>query len=271
LNLETTIQEREAEFWDAVIEKDGGDMSGFPVSPDDLFDRTMPWLDYMDMPAFVSEVFDTVAPAPGRRVLDLGCGKGHLALALAHRGWDVSAIDISPKSIEMSQARAAVSGLAGKVDFQVMDCEVLDFPDNHFDAVTGSFVLHHLNLPKIGKEISRVLKPTGRAACIETIGMNPLLMLARATLPGRFGIEKASSDDEAPLDQPRIDIISQNFAGKVSVAFPKVVFFRMACYLPFMNHVVGRGLLKGLDRLVGAIPPLRRTSYYGVVKLESRG
>lgn len=268
MNDDTTVQEREAAFWDAYVDKDGPDTEGYLVTKDDLFDRTMPWLGYMDFPAFVAEVFAVAKAGPDRRVLDLGCGKGFLAIALAHRGCYVTAIDISPKSIELARLRAEAAGVADKIDFQVMDCERLAFPDDTFDAVVGGFVLHHLNLEMVSAEIKRVLRPNASAAFIETIGMNPLLMLARATLPGRFGIEKASSDDEAPLDSRRIDRIRNAFDGDVDVSFPKVVFFRMGGYLSFMDNTVGRSLLKGLDRTVSAIG-MNRASYYGVVVMRS--
>jgi ubiquinone/menaquinone biosynthesis C-methylase UbiE len=264
----TTVQEREAEFWDAAVDKDGPNTEGYLVTEDDLFDRTMPWLGYMDFPAFVSDVFEVAQAGSGRRILDLGCGKGFLAIALAHRGSQVTAIDISPKSVELARLRAEAAGVADKIDFQVMDCENLDFGDDTFDAVVGSFVLHHLNLEKVSAGIKRVLRPQGGAAFIETIGMNPLLMLARATLPGRFGIEKASSDDEAPLDPVRINRIKNAFEGDVRVTFPRVVFFRMGGYLSFLDNTVGRGLLKALDQIVGAIG-MRRASYYGVVVMCS--
>lgn len=267
MNTETTIQEREAAFWDAAVDKDGPRTEGYLVTKDDLYDRTMPWLGYMDFPAFVSEVFRVAQPGPGRRILDLGCGKGFLAIALAHRGCEVVAIDISPKSIELAKQRADAAGVADKIDFQVMDCEQLEFPDDSFDAVIGGFVLHHLDLEKVSAEISRVVRPGSGAAFIETIGMNPLLMLARATLPGRFGIEKASSDDEAPLDSKRINRIRAAFSGKVSVAFPKVVFFRMGGYLSFLDNGVGRTVLKSLDALFSVIG-FGRASYYGVVVMR---
>ena len=267
MHTETTPQEREAAFWDAAVDKEGPGTEGYLVTRDDLFDRTMPWLGYMDFPAFVSEVFKVAQPGPGRRILDLGCGKGFLAIALAHRGSNVTAIDISPKSVELAKLRAEEAGVADKIDFRVMDCENLDLSEDSFDAVVGGFVLHHLNLEKVSSEIRRVLRPGGGAAFIETIGMNPLLMLARATLPGRFGIEKASSDDEAPLDSARIGRIRTAFDGEVSVAFPKIVFFRMGGYLSFLDNAVGRGVLKALDRMVGATG-FGRASYYGVVGMR---
>ena len=263
-----TTQGREAEFWDEVVESAQDRDEDLRVFPGDMFDRTMPWLKYMDFADYLQVVFDNIGLRPGMRVLDLGCGKGFLAAALAHRGANVDAIDISSKSVERCRKRAELSDVAERTNFHVMDCENLAFEDDSFDAVCGSFVLHHLDLEKIAKEVFRVLKPSGRSAFIETFGLNPLLMLARSTLPGRFGIEKASSEDEYPLNRARIDKLQQHYPGKVSPAFPRVVFARMGGYLPFMNNMLGRGILKTFDRTFAVPAFLRTWSYYGVLKMN---
>ena len=57
----------------------------------------------------------------------------------------------------------------------IMDCENLGFKDNSFDLIFGRAILHHLNLEKSSKEISRVLCKNGKAVFIEHLGMNPLI------------------------------------------------------------------------------------------------
>jgi len=61
--------------------------------------------------------------ANARRAIDLGCGTGINAIALAQRGFDVYACDISPKAIELAKARAAAAGCES-ITFDVVD--VLD-------------------------------------------------------------------------------------------------------------------------------------------------
>ncbi len=72
------------------------------------------------------------ADLQGARVLDAGCGTGAAAAVLAARGADVTAIDISPKLIDIARARLP-AGLSGRVAFRAGD--MLDAGLGQFDHV----------------------------------------------------------------------------------------------------------------------------------------
>ncbi len=83
-------------------------------------------------------------------------------LQFARGGAVVSAVDLTPRSIELVQQRFRLYGLP--VDARVGDAEKLPFSDNSFDVVYSFGVLHHTpNTPKAVSEVYRVLKPGGRA------------------------------------------------------------------------------------------------------------
>lgn len=97
----------------------------------------------------------------GKRVLVPGCGFGEDAIRLARLGARVEAFDISPEILEIARRRCAEFCYEG-VNFSVMPCEALAFPDRTFDLVFFIDILHHVDIPKSVAEIARVLKPGGR-------------------------------------------------------------------------------------------------------------
>ncbi len=111
-------------------------------------------------------IADLAHIGPDSRVLDVGCGTGTLAIVLAERvgaAGRVSGID--PGAQQIARARSKAAGRNLPVDFQIGVIEHLAFPDQSFDAVVNSIMMHHLpdDLKRQGlAEIARVLKPGGR-------------------------------------------------------------------------------------------------------------
>ena len=104
-------------------------------------------------------------PAP-RRVLDVGCGTGFLALRFAELGHTATGIDLSPQMID--QARRNAERAAQQIDFRVGDAAALDFADETYDLVVARHVIWNLPDPERGvSEWLRVLRPGGRLALIE--------------------------------------------------------------------------------------------------------
>lgn len=259
----------EAQFWDRVAAAEGGlEAETLRVRPEDEHDRAKDWLPYLDVPVFLRAMLAHVGDVRGRRILDLGAGSGFLACALALRGAEVHALDVSPASIALCRRRAELSGVADRITYSVAPAEEIPQADGSFDAACGLFVLHHTRLEAAVRELGRVLAPGARAAFLETIGLNPLLMLARRRLAGRAGIEKASSDDEAPLDAAAFRTIEGAFPGRAQLGAPSVVFLRMGCYLPFLQNRPGQSVLAAGDRLLQGLGFGARASYYGLVTLE---
>jgi 2-polyprenyl-3-methyl-5-hydroxy-6-metoxy-1,4-benzoquinol methylase len=130
----------------------------------------------------------------GKRVLEIGCGMGMHSEMLVRAGANLTAIDISPTSIESSKRRFALKGLEG--EFCQMDAEHLDFPDDHFDFVWSWGVIHHSAYTgRIVREIHRVLKPGGRAGIMvyATDGMSAYITFVRRYL---FGFWRGKSLDD---------------------------------------------------------------------------
>ena len=232
MDLEAKLA-RETTFWDA--KQSGGetrDPAMYRVAARDRDDRSVPWLPYIGFPAQVDCMLARLGNLDGRRILDLGCGSGFVSALLAANGALVDAVDISEASLEVARWRAGISGVAGRIAFHRSPAETLPFEEGRFDAICGAFVLHHLDLGVAAPELRRVLKPGGAGAFIETSGKSSVLMAARRLLTGRFGIEKASSDDEAPLAGRADAQLRRVFGETVRIDCPDTLFFRMLSYVP---------------------------------------
>jgi len=97
-----------------------------------------------------------LAPKPGERILDLGCGTGHLTAQIASAGVSVLGIDSSPEMIE--EARRSYPRLR----FDIVDARHLAYADQ-FDAVFSNAVLHWIiEADLVVQGVSRALRPGGR-------------------------------------------------------------------------------------------------------------
>lgn len=107
------------------------------------------------------EYFDRIVQDwQGMSVLDLGCGGGFMAEALARRGADVIGIDPSAPAIEAARNHADATDL--HIDYRVASGEHLPIPDGSLDCVVIVDVLEHVADPALVlDECRRVLKPGG--------------------------------------------------------------------------------------------------------------
>lgn len=96
----------------------------------------------------------------GRPALDVATGSGSLALALAGEGWQVSAVDIAPRLMEVGRCRA--QDLGQDIRWREASMDDLPFPAAGFDLVASSFGLIFAPDPReVLAEVRRVLRPGG--------------------------------------------------------------------------------------------------------------
>lgn len=105
-------------------------------------------------------VLRAVGEVSGKDVLDIGCGDGRYAIALARRGARVVGLDPSGPALEMAKGRARDAGV--NVSLAEGDARSIPFDSETFDIVTAVTVLCFVKSPeKVFGEVERVLRPGG--------------------------------------------------------------------------------------------------------------
>ncbi|MBD3378795.1 methyltransferase domain-containing protein [candidate division KSB1 bacterium] len=197
----------EREFYDTEAEKYLRDFESdiFRYDPDE------------PMPLSHRFFYSRLERVKGKRILDIGCGYGFSSVNLAKRGARLDSIDISPKMIELTQKNAGFNQVQHLIQARLMSAQNLEFPDQTFDYVVGMGILHHLNLDLASKEISRVLKPGGKALFLEPRIPYKGLIHIRSLIPTRCY--------ESPGGSQLTDRDIQGFAENFSILHMEYFLF----------------------------------------------
>jgi 2-polyprenyl-3-methyl-5-hydroxy-6-metoxy-1,4-benzoquinol methylase len=157
-------------------------------------DAATPWHD------LVRRHLDPERDLAGKRVLEIGCGRGGFAGWLARHPARPAAVvgaDFSTTAVRMAATRAARNGL-GIARFEVGDVQALAHPDGSFDTVISCETVEHVpDPPRAVAELARVLRPGGRVLLttpnyLSTLGLYRLYLRVRG---------RAFTEEGQPINQ----------------------------------------------------------------------
>ncbi|MCG3189295.1 MAG: Ubiquinone biosynthesis O-methyltransferase [Burkholderiaceae bacterium] len=115
---------------------------------------------------------DALAPLRGRRVLDVGCGGGILAEAMARRGASVTGIDLAAKPLKVARLHALDAGVQGLEYLEVSAEELARQRPGAFDSVTCMEMLEHVPQPESVVGACAALARPGAHLFFSTINRN---------------------------------------------------------------------------------------------------
>jgi ubiquinone/menaquinone biosynthesis C-methylase UbiE len=164
--------------------------------------------------------FDQLDLAPESRVLELGCGPGHLwrdNLDRIPEGWEITLSDFSPGMVHEAREHLGESGRS--FNYAAADAQALPFHEESFDAIIANHMLYHVpDRPRAYSEIRRALKPGGRLYA-STLGVAHMYELADLV---------AAFDANTPFYNPQVPKLFglENGAEQLSPYFPNVTLRR---------------------------------------------
>jgi ubiquinone/menaquinone biosynthesis C-methylase UbiE len=117
----------------------------------------------------LDRLIELLDPQPGQYTLDIATGGGHVALALAKRGAQVIASDLTPRMLQAARARIQAEGYA--IDYLQTEAGQIPFPAESFDRVTCRIAPHHFpNVSVFVRECARVVRPGGIVGIVDQVG-----------------------------------------------------------------------------------------------------
>ncbi len=260
---------------------------GFQKNVNTHFDSTVAYWDqvyreddlqgriYRNRQEAVLTFIDRVGLEPGARVLEIGCGAGHLTIQLAQRGLQVEAIDASDAMVEQTGRRAQEMGFAHLVNVAAADVHGLPFSGGDFSLVVAVGVLPWLHSPGSAvSEMTRVLGENGHLVLTADNGarltsfLDPREILARSPLRKLYhAVRKRSGVAMSRLDFPRtIDgIVRQSGLRPME---RRTVGFGPLSLLgrPILGERLGIRINDRLQRLADrGVPVLRWTGWHYVL------
>jgi len=163
----------------------------------------------------------------GRRVLDVGCGRGETSVYFAMQGAEVTAVDLSSGMLELASALASRNGVKLRTHKALE--RSLGLPaGERFDVIHAGNVLHHVSIREALPGLLSHLAPQGAFVSWDPVAYNPAINIYRRRAM------QVRTVDEHPLRREDVRFITQHFREV------EVRFFWLTTLLIFIWMAVGQ-------------------------------
>lgn len=132
---------------------------------------------YTQLPdlSYIPRIAEELNKVSAKKVLDLGCGSGWLAVYLARQGFEVVGVDVSAQAINLANTWANQEEL--KISFQVGDASKLQYEAGSFDAVVANSIFEHFPIKQaqlMTDKVNSLLNEGGVfVGCFDKVGGGP--------------------------------------------------------------------------------------------------
>ena len=214
---------------------------------------------------------DSLGLPPGAPVLVVGAGAGFEAIALASRGFEVTAVEPAEAMLAIARTRAAAAGCTD-ITWVRGDAHTLGFAPGTFDLVLALGVIPWLHSPGLAMaEMGRVLRPGGwwLGSADNSFRLDGLLDPARnpavapkaravrdALLKKRSGLEPKAAQHSSKALRRLLDCAGADRIAEVTFGFGPFTFAGR----PFLGDRVGKAVNTALSRLGERGAPIARST-----------
>ncbi|MGE5279814.1 MAG: SAM-dependent methyltransferase [Deltaproteobacteria bacterium] len=199
----------------------------------------------------VERVIAFAGLAPGARLLEIGAGAGRFSLLFCQRGFRMTCLDISRQQLTKLEEGARRCGIAAE-NLTVACRSLDDFLDNDtqvYDAVIGYFILHHLEVARLGSYLRRLrprLRPGGLICFLEPNRYCPL-----------YPVQILWRKDLSFPQEKNMYLLSQRLLGREARAagYGDLRFKKCGLFPPLCLNAWPR--LLDAEAVIERIPPLK--------------
>lgn len=250
-------------YWEEVLdERHWMPQKNFP-SVDFSEKKLETELEFYTFPAAQKFAYEFIGDCANKKVLELGCGPGLNAIALAKKGAQVIGIDISLNRLKYAKKLVSIAKLTKNISLLQMNAYNLGFLSNCFDIIYSNAVLIHLHLDEILPEIMRVLKPGGKVVFVEPLKYHPLVNIYRYTLAPKFWKHNTKYFQDEDLNFLSAYFVNSSHREFYLTAF--FSFFWQFCYKDLKKFKKSITRWQKVDeKLFSFLPSLRKLAWFTV-------